>query len=66
MDKHVLKNIFGKWSINEACIIEVRYEDGTFDYYKHYDGINKIEKLNANKAPFPGTLNKHNYLSKSI
>lgn len=65
-DRHILKNISGKWSINAACIIEINYEDGTREYYKYYEGIKKIEKLNSNKAPFPGTLNKHNYLSKLL
>jgi len=64
MGLHVVKNISGKWSIDNACIIEINYEDGSREYYKFHEGVKKIEKLNANKAPFPGALNKHNYLSK--
>lgn len=66
MDGHIMKNISGKWFIDDACIIEINYEDGTREYYKFHEGIKKIEKLNSNKEPFPGTLNKHNYLSKLI
>ncbi|MBL7707208.1 MAG: hypothetical protein JNM21_16805 [Taibaiella sp.] len=65
-EQQIIKNIPGKWLIREDCIIEINYQDGTQEYYKFHEGLNKIERLNSNQESFPGTLNKHNYLSKSI
>ena len=60
----IIKSIPGEWEIRENCIIEILYQDGSQESYKFHEGINKIERLNSNQEPFPGTLNKHNYLSK--
>lgn len=65
-DHQVINNTPGKWLIREDCIIEIIYEDGTQEYYKFHEGINKLERLTPAQQPFPGTLNKHNYLSKLI
>lgn len=65
-EQQIIKNIPGKWLIREDCIIEINYQDGTQEYYKFHEGLNKVERLNSNQESFPGNLNKHNYLSKSI
>ncbi|OJV53765.1 MAG: hypothetical protein BGO31_02605 [Bacteroidetes bacterium 43-16] len=58
-------NRAGTWTINQDCIIEINYEDGSREYFRFYKAIHKIERLNANRESFPGTLNQHNYLSKT-
>lgn len=60
------ETIPGKWQIREDCIIEINYGDSTQEYYKFHEGINKLERLTPAQQSFPGTLNKHNYLSKLI
>jgi len=64
-DNGTTATIPGKWQIREDCIIEIHYQDDTQEYYKFHKGINKIERLTASQESFPGTLNKHNYLSKT-
>lgn len=59
------RTIPGHWSIREDCIIEINYEDSTREYYKFHEGVNKLERLTPAQQSFPGTLNKHNYLSKT-
>lgn len=63
-EQEIINNIPGKWLIREDCIIEIHYQDGTQEYYKFHEEINKLERLNSSRESFPGTLNKHNYLSK--
>ncbi|RYD99875.1 MAG: hypothetical protein EOP54_02435 [Sphingobacteriales bacterium] len=65
-EQQIIKHIPGKWQIREDCIIQINYQDGTQEYYKFHEGVNKIERLNSSRESFPGALNKHNYLSKSI
>lgn len=59
------ENIPGIWTINQDCIIEINYQDGNREYFRFYKAIHKIERLNASQESFPGTLNQHNYLSKT-
>lgn len=53
-----------QWSIGNDCIIEIRYSDSRREFFRFHPGLQKIELLNVDRRSFPGTLNKHHFISK--
>ncbi|HRP89569.1 MAG TPA: hypothetical protein PKX92_05975 [Edaphocola sp.] len=55
---------FGQWTINEQCIVHVRYENMQESFFIYRKNEDKLELLNAVKEPYSGNLLHRCYLKK--
>lgn len=58
-------SIIGTWTIAANCIVHIEFSNSKTEYFKYHADKQQLELLNATQQSFPGTLNKHYFISKA-